>query len=930
MQASREQQTGTAGVSAVCSHFELIGWGPVRNQEHDLGTDLFVQARDARGFDLGLIVGAQVKAGKSYFRKPHLGGKKEVLGWWYYEAGTKHFDAWVTHCLPHLLILHDIDKNVSYWVHVTTDTVTSTHQGCKILVPAHQTIDQQHAEDLLSVASEQRAAPALEGTAFSAAAESIAPARRLRYALVAPRLVAPHPNVGYDRVIDSVEGVALLTEGRFRDLKQFANKHPDVPNPESASANSDWTWRFVAAIWNWALTDSVHQLSEVFASALTTDAKAASGVFLACTLGRKEQHASALTALDNLLSEDCLPPIDHGWVLVQRSRIKAETGDVSGARDDAVAAQRFFVGDADDITVSALASAAAWVLFETASFEDRDLAKLLTASDTAVSWWRSGTISSALSATEFSRYRSWAKDSEDSSVSFHTEEPGARGLFAAELSADITGEQGRWRAASTLRARNRLMSASTSCKEVSELVEGVDALRRSGDNQSLKLAIDRFHSVGPLRALSTAVNKIPLRNWTYTTALNNFEALAIAGDLMDEQPASQLLMRSIQLLNGNSGDLLAGTQHTFHVPTYTLKAVIGLLPTATKTMHAEVVHLIASQTPPPDPLVEDLARSVDLLDFDQVSAPDRQALWEIGQCDSGQFGTALLGWFAANGNCNAQAEVAARATQGDLYALSALGDLRILDETAATALIEQLGSMATEALSEAHRRSYYLGDNRGETLALLNLLFPSQASWDEVIELLRHPFVTVDHKRRICSRITHLSSRVPEDVRTSLVDSIDSISRAEQGFGPTDVGGAPVTLAIAIGAIDGDDADAAAMRLACGSQLERKDAAVSLGLGQCPNMQPILAALVGDRHVQVRTQAAWAVGRLVNASQKEWIHLLAQRVATSDGTLLPLALLGGLSDESPLAAPGIDIAQHLVTHPSGRVRREAVRLLQGI
>ena len=244
-------------------------------------------------------------------------------------------------------------------------------------------------------------------------------------------------------------------------------------------------------------------------------------------------------------------------------------------------------------------------------------------------------------------------------------------------------------------------------------------------------------------------------------------------------------------------------------------------------------------------------------------------------------------------------------------------------------MIERLGSMATEALSEARRRSYTLGDNRGETLALLNLLFPSQASWDEVIELLRNPFVTVHHKRIICSRITHLSSRVPEDVRTSLVDSIDSISRAEQGFGSTDVGGAPVALAIAIGAIDGDDADAAVTRLSCGSWLERKDAAVLLGLGQCPNMQPILAALVGDQHVQVRTQAAWAVGRLVNASQKEWIHLLARRVVTNDATLLPLALLGGLSDESPLSAPGIDIARHLVTHPSGRVRREADRLLQG-
>ena len=529
-----------------------------------------------------------MKAGESYFRRPKVDREREILGWWYYEVETDHFDAWVTHCLPHLLILHDIDGNVSYWVHVTTDKVTPTRQGCKILVPKHQTIDQENADALLAVAAQQRAAPALEGTAFPASAESIAPDRRLRHALIAPRLIAPHPNAGYGKVIDSVEGLALLTQGRFSDLEEFAEEHPDVPRPETANVSSDWTWRFVGAIRNWARTDSVHQLNEVYASAPTTEAKAASGVFLACTLGRTEQHLSALTALDDLLSEDDLPPIDHGWALVQRSRIRAETGEVPGAREDAVAAQRSFLGDADDVTVSALASAAAWLLFETASFEDQDVAELLTASDTAVSWWRSGTISSALTATESARYRSWA---EDSSVSLYTVEPGAWGLFAAELSADIAGEQSRWRAASALRARNRLMSASTSREEVSELVEGLDALRRSGDNRSLTLAMDRLHSVGPLRALSETVNTIPLSSWTYTTALSNFEALAVAGDLMDEQRASQLLIRSIQLLNGDSGDLLARAQHTFHVPIYTLKAVIGLLPAVAKPMHEVVARL---------------------------------------------------------------------------------------------------------------------------------------------------------------------------------------------------------------------------------------------------------------------------------------------------------------------------------------------------
>jgi hypothetical protein len=77
MRAQTREQTGCAGVSEVSGAFERIGWGPVPNTQHDLGTDLFIQARDARSFDRGLIVGAQVKAGPSYFARPvHLDGTR--------------------------------------------------------------------------------------------------------------------------------------------------------------------------------------------------------------------------------------------------------------------------------------------------------------------------------------------------------------------------------------------------------------------------------------------------------------------------------------------------------------------------------------------------------------------------------------------------------------------------------------------------------------------------------------------------------------------------------------------------------------------------------------------------------------------------------------------------------------------------------------
>jgi hypothetical protein len=60
MRASRTGQLASIGVNAVWTAFDRLGWGTAENHRHDLGTDLFVQARDARLFDTGLVIGVQV------------------------------------------------------------------------------------------------------------------------------------------------------------------------------------------------------------------------------------------------------------------------------------------------------------------------------------------------------------------------------------------------------------------------------------------------------------------------------------------------------------------------------------------------------------------------------------------------------------------------------------------------------------------------------------------------------------------------------------------------------------------------------------------------------------------------------------------------------------------------------------------------------
>jgi hypothetical protein len=183
---------GTAAQSAVKAQFELLGWGVAPNPEHDLGTDHWVMARDDERVDIRRLVGVQVKAGATPFKQP-VTVDGAVTGWWFYERDSRHFDYWCSHSIPHILALHQIEDGTTFWVHVTADKVQLTGKGCKIFVPSTQTIDAHNRRALMEVALSSSTLPEFQGSAWEQG-EDIPADSVLRYALMTPRLLAPHGN----------------------------------------------------------------------------------------------------------------------------------------------------------------------------------------------------------------------------------------------------------------------------------------------------------------------------------------------------------------------------------------------------------------------------------------------------------------------------------------------------------------------------------------------------------------------------------------------------------------------------------------------------------------------------------------------------------------------------------------------------------------
>jgi hypothetical protein len=150
-------------------------------------------ARDQRLVELGLVVGVQVKAGRSFFRRPKRDRDKRIVGWWFEDTRRTHLDLWASYSIPHLLVLHDADAGISYWVHVTRQAVIAAGRGARILVPVDQVPTTPTATACWPWPGRPVRRVPLEGTAWVGAL-NIPDSDVLRYALIVPRLVAPHPS----------------------------------------------------------------------------------------------------------------------------------------------------------------------------------------------------------------------------------------------------------------------------------------------------------------------------------------------------------------------------------------------------------------------------------------------------------------------------------------------------------------------------------------------------------------------------------------------------------------------------------------------------------------------------------------------------------------------------------------------------------------
>ncbi|MDQ0102974.1 hypothetical protein J2T10_002631 [Paenarthrobacter nicotinovorans] len=855
-----------------------------------------------------------------YFKRVSKDGEGNVLGWWYYEPeGDEHFDYWTQHTAPHILVLHDLELGESYWVHVTKERLESAGKGLKILVPAHQLVDEAHNRQLIEVATSGRGRAEWEGSAWGGGTK-IATADILRHALIVPRLVAPHRNQRPES-FPPEQAIAALVLMRQADLQTT------VPDVLARTRSRRWSWKLFSAIESYLQTGDALVFSKPLASARKPADRVAAACAWATALLEQANPTRALALIDDVIATDEASPQDHVWLLVQRARCLGELGRRDEAKKAALGALLERSSAPDDPTLTALCGAASWIVFSSTPMGARSIEEYIANSDSIASWWRAQVTAWGLSTNFDEQFRAWSRDAAPR-VGF--DDPAWNHLRASSLIAGLVGDQSGWAQSYARLAKLQLLRTDGETP-ADDVMEALTMLRLGGDHKAMPHAVRRVVLEGPAQAARLAAEMVPLEHLTRTTLRSSMELLKAAADVLSPKTADETARWCIHYLS----DLQSFNESyapAFYVPTELLKLLAKVVPSLSETGAHMLLDWLTTLPEQVDQLTAQgyasVIRAVGIKtwrqgDIEKLAARragDHMAL--IGAIDK------LRATFDADYRASLVEDIA----KGDHDALDKYGDVSALPSAAVQGMLQSLAKEVRHITDLAGGLVFNDGGYSPRTLALLNLWFPEQAEWDPLLEFLEEPRVSKDDLSGCLTLLGRTRLPITAD-KERLAAALRRLMTEKGGEGEwlfgewTDVRGvaAEALSAVAPDALAEEDIWA----LMRGSLEQQFSAALILGTRGKPDELGLLVALSVSPDTSVKAAVANCLaGWISKGIARSRSSALLNAMLDNAGTELPRAVVGsakGAPDDEGV----LQIVERYSHHISASVRRSIQAIQEG-
>ena len=503
---SPEARRGEGGENQVKAFFSDTFQWCIMSKDIDFGTDLWVMPVSDEGIPSFVVLGVQVKKGVSYFRHPKKDEQGNVIGWWF-GFDANHEASWTNGRIAHIVVLIS-DEGTMYWSKIESSQIDHSCQMPRILVRKDHVLKKTDEEELSEFACSTYEKSVFNGAVWNGLT-SIKKQDRIRFAMLVPRVVAPHANKHVDN-LKGHEALASLLYGNENGIERYwaagSGFMADAAmqkgkRKDEAWASSDWCWKAAAAFYDY-LDGRGGRLDGLFSVAKSPEERAASAVMQFAFDIDNNDWSAALQHIEAVMTYD-LYPVDKAWLLVHESWVMFELG----RRDEAISAGSNAVSlclqNPDDITANGICGAAMRLLWQydwiwgnvKSSGKQVDVAAVIQSSDNPIFWWLEyrKVLRSAIQRASDSRIVEYA-ETVSLNESTHSTALNDLTLFQCigdYLSADKADEVCRW-CLTTMASRQEYSQKVSATFDIpSELFETLKACYRAA-NRDVQEKIEQW------------------------------------------------------------------------------------------------------------------------------------------------------------------------------------------------------------------------------------------------------------------------------------------------------------------------------------------------------------------------------------------------------------------------------------------------------
>ena len=919
MRQPANDQLGEIGENAVELFFNNLGWGPLRTHKHDLGTDVFVQIRNEDLVDLRMMLGVQVKTGASWFSEPAV--RDGQSGWWFREGDKRHADYWSNHHIPHILVLQTGDMATRVWTVLDRSTIEDTGAGIRVFVPETKLFTPAARAEWLDLVAEARKLQSFEGSRWTFSIEQVPTEDWARYALLAPRLVAPHPNQGFSRTINWAEAVALCVEGEPYRWDRFAEQRDDVPSRAEAAASDESGWRFAAAVYEW-VTGSPDSLVRLDADALPRFLKVARAVCLALALTDRDDLNEALDLL-RVQRDYELFTADQTWLSVHIAHIQRALGEFAQAREELDRGLETHAAIGSDVTTSALRAAGVLAIFEMAPSMSGDVGSAVVAADTSLSWWRTHLVSHALENVLKRTFKKWARDR---SITFGATDVSHNRLFAAALTARLAGNFGAWKSDSSLMAQVDLaVPLSGEAKPAGSL----ELLRKVGDNKTLELALRHLRDSGPLSAVTEFMSDVSPGRMTTMSFHADLEALKVAGAYLPETVAREWVEYLLSTLR-DPEPFQTRFALEFMSDRERLEALDGIKDYLSLDDQRQVLTYAISLPDDASQLIDSPLLSIlNGMESEVVSERTEQIATRLQQGTLVPWLSEMFRNILASSHEDSRGAVRQALLSGNLAALSGVRRIDQLDPAEADAVLEKCSAVFQELQGPVNGVSFG-GPDHYRIAAQIALFGPSavgERAWQLLVSAVAHPSGLQEKKRGALKILAGETDSIPERQRDLLREAAGTLRHLTPSVYSSNN---PLTLPSVSSAFaeiylemtdEGEEWTALLAEMLTSDERSRLDA-LDL-LSRRPGHELLLLGLTRDENPKIAERAMYALARRATEDPQACGQFLDEliRLARSGGEGRALSIGGGIVSAARRGAHIDPLVETLKEHESPVIRR---------